>query len=301
MTMLDEQLVKVLTQIYWADNRNYHYDLARRLRFYKVPADLKDKDRARLNDSGFEINVIRHYHHDDTVNALRNIAATPGLQSLIANLFMRAVGTGLRRGIQPILSYMYARVLPDHAFEPLIIEGCDNSNPRCGICGLYKDSWENDGENLYHLYIAYCRIGGYFEMLLDLREVATFEKQPATTEDLAVFGRMIDSITKAAPEETPSRLVNRLSKEKILPNSNGTSRVWLVRCLAELGILKNRFDDNYGLLSGFISHAQKTAWEMQLNQEASEYSEVSFPISGWRGRYGVNHALIDKLLATIQS
>lgn len=135
-----------------------------------------------------------------------------------------------------------------------------------------------------------------------MKEVLTFKNIKATKNDIEVFKRLIETIDKATENETPTKLLNRISKEKILPNSNHTSRTWLIRILAELGIIKNKLIDNYSLLNGFVPYHQILEWEEQLHSEAPNHrTEVNFPISAWRGKLGVNHIIVEQILAKVES
>jgi hypothetical protein len=191
---------------------------------------------------------------------------------------------------------LFAKNIPEHSFEPF--DEKQFRNP-CRICGLPKDGWENDGKNLYDLYIGYCRIGGYTETLLDLQELLAFKNSIPTKNDIEVFKKLINTIDNAAENETPTDLLNRISKEKILPKSNNTSRTWLVKILAELGVIKNKLIEDYSSLDHFIPYYKKLELEMQLHNEAPNHrTEVNFPISAWRGKLGVNHRIVVQLLST---
>lgn len=295
--MTDEKIIKILSKVYLHNNQE-NYDFDKKFGKYKLPDNLREKDILLVESSGFEINKIQHYQHDNVVEKLKKIATENDFEEIAFNLFMRAIGSGFHRGLQTVVSYLYAISIPEHKFEPFHDEHFRNP---CKICGLPKENWENDGKNLHDLYLGYCRIGGYTEMLLDLQEVLTFENIKATKNDIEVFKRLIVTIDKATENETPTDLLNRISKEKILPNSNNTSRTWLIRILAELGIMKNKIIDNYSLLNGFVPHYQILEWEEQLHNEAPNHrTEVNFPISAWRGKLGINHLIVEQILAIVE-
>lgn len=291
--MIDEKIIKILSKIYLHSNQE-SYDLDKSVGTYKIPGTLKEKEVLLLQSSGVEINKITHYQHDTVVKELRKFIANNDIEEISYHLFLKAIGTGFHRGLQPIISYLFAANLPEHTFEPFEDERFHNP---CRICGIPKESWENDGKNLYDLYIGYCRIGGYTETLLDLQEVLTFEDIKVTENDLEVFHTLIEAIEHAPEKETPTELLNRISKEKLLPKSNTTSRTRLIRILAELGIIKNGLVDNYSLLNGFIPYWKKQEWELELhNKTPNHRTEVSFPLSGWRGTLGVDHHIVKQLL-----
>lgn len=296
--MIDPKLTKILSKVYLHQN-TVAYDSDKKFYTYQLqPNNIKEKDLSLLTTSGYSINQIEHYQHNQVVQDLRTIVNQEGLEHKIYHLFIKAIGTGLHRGLQPIISYAYAKHLPDHIFEPFEEEAFRNP---CKICGLPKENWENDGKNSHDLYIGYCRIGGYTEILLDLREISTLAPIKANKNDIEVFKNLIACIEQANENETPTDLLNRISKAKILPNSNNTSRTWLLRILAALGILHNKLVEDYSMLNGFTPYHQLLSWEKQLHQEAPNHrTEVNFPLSAWRGKLGVNKEVVHRILNTMQ-
>lgn len=292
--MLNKDLIKVLSKIYKQDNSEYDFD--KEVDIYQEPNSLTEKQKELLESSNFELNNIRKYEHDNVIKELKRIIESPNLEYIVSNLFIKAVGTGFHRGIQPIFSYYFAKNMPFHDFALFTGEGFETENT-CKTCGIKKKVWCNDSENLYDLYIGYCRFGGYTEILLDLKEVLTFEDVVATQDEKNTFLKVIDLIEKAPNNETPSELIKRLSKEQCLPQSNHTSRVWIIKCLAELGILKNSYDSNYSIMNAFVPFEQKLKWESDLHKNAPARADVEFPISAWRKELGVNREFIERLMA----
>ncbi|WP_034715629.1 hypothetical protein [Chryseobacterium soli] len=289
--MIDEKIIKILSRIYLHSNQE-NYDFDKSVGTYKIPDTLQEK--VLLQNSGVEINRITHYQHDTVVKELRKLIADNDIREISYHLFLKAIGTGFHRGLQPVISYSFAAHIPDHTFETFEDERFRNP---CRICGITKESWENDGKNLYDLYIGYCRIGGYTETLLDLQEVLTFEDIQSTENDLKIFHKLIEAIDHAPENETPTELLNRISKEKLLPKSNTTSRTWLIRILAELGIIRNSLVADYSSLNGFIPYWKKLEWELELHNKAPNHrTEVNFPLSAWRGKLGVDHNAVKQLL-----
>ncbi len=292
--MLNKDLVKVLSKVYRYENSEYDFD--KKVEIYQIPNSLTDKQKELLEASNFELNEIREHNHDKVIKELKRITENPNLEYIVSNLFIKAVGAGFSRGIQPIFSYYFAKNMPLHDFDLLSREGYQTETT-CKICGINKNMWHNDSKNLYDLYIGYCRLGGYAEMLLDLKEVLTFTNVTATDNEESVFLKVIELIEKAPNDETPSKLTKRLSKEKCLPGSNNTSRVWIVKCLAELGILKNRYHPNYSIMNPFIPYEQKLEWELDIHKNSPSRADVEFPISAWSGKLGTNREYVEKVMA----
>jgi hypothetical protein len=294
--MIDSKLIKILSKVYKYDNESYNFK--KDINLYKLPNKFKEKDLLLIENSRFEINRIEHYEHNSVIKELKKIITENDLETIVYNLFLRAIGTGFHRGLQPIMSYLFAIQVPEHDFEPFKDRHFRNI---CKVCGLPKESWENDGKNLYNLYIGYCPMFGSLESLLDLKEVAAFENIRATDDDINIFKKLITTIDNAVEKETPTDLKNRISREKILPNSNNVSRTWLIKIFAELGIMKNTFDENYSSINRFFPYYQKLEWELKLHEKAPNHRvEIDFPISAWRGKLGINYSIVEQILTKLE-
>lgn len=301
--MLEEGLVKLLSKVYAYKNKD-KYDFEKKVSVYKKPENLTEKEKLLLEDSHFQLNKIEFYNHDISISDLKEIITTKDLEKKVYALFFNAVGKGFHRGLQPIISYSFAKNIPIHKYIPIEENGLsygENERP-CKICGLPKSKWENSSKNLYDLYIGYCRIGAYFEMLMDLKEIQHSPLEKIEAGDINAFNKLIDLIKRSRAEETPTGLINEISKAKLLPKSNHTTRTWFVRILAELGILNNKLVDNYSVLNSIIPYDEKLKLELKLHSEApNERTEVNFPISAWRGRLGVNEKIINQIMTDINN
>jgi hypothetical protein len=300
--MIDEKIIKTLAKVYAHSDDDQAYDAKKEVVSYRLPARLSDKERTLLQASGYQVNAITQYSHDSAITELKNLAAQTQ-ENTVLNLFLHAVGRGYARGLQAIVSYYFAKHVPQHSYVPIEENGLvysDASRP-CKICGLPKSDWRNDGKHLYDLYIGWVRVGASYDFLLDLAELPKFNQLKATQNDIAVFKAMIACIKTAGEKDTASDVLSVLSKQKVLPGSNNTSRIWLLRILAELGVLPNKFDANHSLINQLTPYSQILAWELQLHNESAQRAEINFPISAWRGRLGVNEKIVAQLLAKFEA
>jgi hypothetical protein len=299
--MLDDKLIKVLAKVFLEANKT-EWDNQKMVGSFTVPAEMSEKDRALLQQSGFKINDIVHHQHDEAVAQLKQIATQPHIEKLVFNLFIEAIGTGSRHGFLPIFSYLFAKHIPTHNYSPYSNDKLrfnDNERP-CRICGIKHNEWRNNSQDLYHFYIGYYATQANFDLQIGLNEAQAFSSKAASKESIAVFKQLIDFIEQSEQNDTPTVLLDRLSKAKILPKSNVMTRVILLRILAQLGILPNKFDANFGIVNQFVDYNQTMAWELQLHDEAPNiHSEVNFPISAWRGRLGVNRKIAHQILQNL--
>lgn len=293
--MLDPQLVKALSKVYKYDNSELNF--VEDVWTYTKPKNLSKKHDVLLTTSNFEINQITQYRHDELVERLRHIVEHDDLEMTVANLLVKAIGSGSHRGIQPILSYYFAKHLPQHSFESFNYKNYDVAH-HCRICGLSEVACENDSLNLYHLYIGYLNLESNPFLLLDLEEVLTFQPQDivATEQDKAIFLNVIKVVERAPADETLSALEKRLSKEKCLPNSNQSTRLRVLWCFAELGILNNNLVPNFSIIDNFYSYAERYHWEVQVHKNFPSKADPVFPASMWQGNLGVNRANVDSII-----
>lgn len=296
--MLSINLIKALSKVYKYENSEYDFD--KKIKTYNIPDKLTAKQQKILSESNFELNTIKQYKHDDVVKQLKRISKNDKLEQIVSNLFIKAVASGLHRGIQPIFSYYFSKHMPEHTYELFNREGFRPDNT-CKVCGMKETMWQNDSENIYHLYTGYAKLGGYTEMLLDLEEVMTFDEIIASNDEKEQFLSVMKIIENTPKDETPSALIKRLAKEKCLPGSNLTSRTWLVKCLAELGVLQNEYDKDYSIIHKFVPYHEKFEWAIDIHNNSPARADVEFPISAWRGKLGVNRNIIDQIIANAKA
>lgn len=299
--MLTENIIKILGKVYQSANGTYDSD--KELFEYSLPKTLSSKQRQLVAESGFLLNNIVQYQHDTVIKQLKEIAHTPYLESKVKRLFLKAIGEGFHRGLQPVFSFYFAKNMPLHTYEPCIGEYDEEDKTQipCKISGIPLTIWQNDSENLYDLYTGYCRLYGCTELLLDLQEVVHFADEPVSETSLNTFHALIDCIKKADARETPSALEKRLSAAKLLPKSTHTSRTWLIRILAELGILPNTMVENYSIMTNFYTHEMREKQDQILSDNAPNHRvEVYFPISAWRGYLGVDDSQVQAFLNHIE-
>ena len=308
--MLDKHLIKALSKVYRHENSDIDYE--KNLSTYDLPSSLSTKQKSLIVNSGFEINQIQSYTHDDFIKELKDIvlkgivsndAATQHfktLERLTANVFIKAVGSGWHRGIQPILSYYFAKHLSLHDFEPLYYVDYDVAE-NCKVCGLKQHSWRNNSKDLYNLHIGYLNLESAPFLILDLKDIMTVAPKQiiATQAEKDIFFALIDLIEQAEPNETVSKLEKRISKSKLLPNSNSCTRLRVLWCLAELGILNNELVPNYSIMDEFYTYEQRFFWELQLHEQMPARADPVFPASAWCGSLGINRDNVDKLMRLV--
>lgn len=286
---MDEQLFKILKKVY--NKRRYvrdkkGYDIAietgdifdGKTGTTKYSTDnLSTKELLYLTRSGYPLNEIVYGSHDETIHKLKEIIKHPNL-SLSNLLSAYTAGFGsFPRGRQPILSYLFARAVPIHSF-------CNSHDgTSCEICGMHKEFWLEEGNEIFRTYWGYSWNEGISHFYFDLAEFSELEPVTATEEDLRIFHSVIDMIRNAPEGETPGKLEQRIKKSKLIPNCEKYRLRGQLITLAELGVMPNPYIPP--LFDQFTDSI--TLHEIGRKVPGSPRSDVVLPLSGWRGENGI--------------
>ncbi|EGF10611.1 hypothetical protein HMPREF9123_1682 [Neisseria bacilliformis ATCC BAA-1200] len=137
------------------------------------------------------------------------------------------------------------------------------------------------------------------QLIKTLAKIYRWENQndedDGNPEETAVFHRLLDTVRSADANETAHALIKRLGSEKILPGSNETDRTWLVRILAEPGVLPNRLAPDYSILHAFYPYDQIRRYEDELHSRLPARADPVFPASAWHGAPGINEGIVREL------
>lgn len=255
--------------------------------------------------------------HNDTLEKTAQLTQNPQLKHRVSELFLIALATGLHRGLTPISNFYAMWQIPPHDFVPLEHDPArfrytPQSVP-CGICGLTQchDPITSAGSLAYgntHLKPWY---QGYF----DLNSIAQLHARPENERNASdklllqpyqpahaqALKNLLHFLEGLHGGEAASKLPGLISKAKILPKSNNASRLWTLRILAQLGILRSRAFPAFAGGDHFYPHAQYHAWEMQMHSQFGLRADPVFPFSLCKGGDGINWPQAQKIFPQIQS
>jgi len=293
----EKSLITVLNKIYSPTNSIYNGK--DRAYTYELPQDLTSKQIEVFKNSGFELNKITTYTHEETAQKLREIVKDDSLEQKVLHLFFRIFARGEPRGIQSMYSYYFAKHLPVHSFTPFEdAEVGEYKLDRCKISGLKKEIEQNDAKNLYEFYIGYSSFYGCANFLLDLQEVQNSPLEEIDENDINAFRNLCEFIEGVDEKVTYSKLESLISKAKILKGSTRTSRTWLIHLLANLGVLNIPSLKQKTILKGFTTYKEQFLYELELHKNSKV--EVVFPTSLWRGADGVNKEVMEELILKVE-
>ncbi|HOF34653.1 MAG TPA: hypothetical protein PLA54_08640 [Spirochaetota bacterium] len=290
-----KQFLRILSKIY-SSSKNYSWVQKTGISSYELPEALTDKEKMLINDIGFQINKIIHLKHDDAIADMIKLAVSKNLEPLVRRLFLKAVGEGFSRGIQPIISYYSAVNMPAHKFIPYKFDpkkyAFKNKEIPCSVCGLTLEKHDNESEIIYDLGIGWCRLSSSYDHLIDLTDILSLDKPEQSVDNVKKLSLLLNYIENASNGETLYDLEKRISKDKILPNSTKTSRTWLLRSLSMIGIIPNWINPGHSLCGKYISYEERmNFYEIMQEKAVNHRSELEWPYSAWRGEMGIDRKL----------
>lgn len=300
---MDEKLFKILKKVYYKkryakDEKGCQvkietgdtFDLQTKTWNYSTE-NLSTAEFLYLQKSGYPVNAVVHDTHDDNISKLKEIVEHPNLSlHNLLSAYIAGFGSFLR-GRQPIMSYLFARAVPLHAF-------CNSGGGTvCEICRMEKEFWLEKGNEIFRKYWGYSWNEIVSDFYLDLEEFSKLQPIAATEEDLQIFLSVINMIRNAPEEETPGQLEQRIKKSKLIPDCEKYRLRGQLMTLAELGVMYNPFIQP--LFDGFTDF--NTLCEIGRKVPGSSRSDIVLPLSGWRGKYGICeerfHELFDSFYA----
>lgn len=260
--------------------RHYGYD--RRALARHGP--LTTEEQQRLASAGHPSDIQTTFVHDEAVARLR-LAAARLRESDVALAFLAGLTSGHRRGRQPLVSFAYARHLPDHAGQP-------NANGICLACGLpATDALDVTHERLrLHLGWAWNELPLHYLVDLESFDPAAIP-QDAMRQGRAILTALLRFIEEQPPDTTPGALERAIAGAKLLPETDKYKRLGILIGLAEAGILPNP------LLPpswrAFVTPPER--WDASRGLKGSPRSDITLPLAAWRGEQGVDWAMAEEL------
>ncbi|MGW7676532.1 hypothetical protein [Shewanella sp. S23-S33] len=246
---------------------------------------LSNAEILTLEKSGYPVNQIIKYSHDECINAYKMLLEHPHLS--IENLISAYICgfSSFPRGRQPILSYLFAQAVPEHK---MVSEG-----DVCPVCSIRRNVWIEKGHKIFSCYAGSVWNERWCGNLVELEEFTAISPCTPTPEDISILISLIDMIRQAPQDETPGKLEQRIKKAKIIPNYEKYSFRGQLMVLAELGIMPNSYVKP--LYDGF-THFNDIC---SVKYPGSTRSDIMLPLAGWRGENSINETRLQALLGNI--
>jgi hypothetical protein len=278
---MNHKLLKALNKLY--KYPNYDYDREREVSVYLVDT-LSSADRELLEQHHWQANDIEHITHDSVIQSLTSMQANANLSwKMIAAAFVTGVGGSFPRGISPMTSYHQMLHTRPHHYEEA------ERFRFCKVCGFSHndEGWTNASYIRYavHLGNVYGKspIGAYVD-ITEYAQIIKNEPLIPSSEDIAVFNRLLRSLAEAPEDETPGKYEKRLTSMKLVKGTAGVRR-GILQSLATVGILPNQVlelqADHWSNMEDIVNG------ELQLNNTRGR-SDMEMPWAGWYGGLGVD-------------
>jgi len=274
---MDDKAYKILKSVY--KNENGKYDAKTSTYSFIVPTNIKSQDIEYLKSQNIEINSVENFSHDIVVERLADVSSDKRLSlERVAKAFIAGVGGSYQRGLQPLISYCFAKHLLPHDFV--------KTHKVCSLCGIEKTEWKNVSYEIFRLYWGYAWNEMPLTYLIDLEEFIEQAEINPTQQDIEIFNTLLDTISNASPDETPSPLEKRIAKEKIIPKVDKYRRYGILEALSEVGVIPNSIQDPS--IERFISREER--WANSEKLKSNLRSDIVLPFGAWRGNLGIDYA-----------
>lgn len=240
-------------------------------------------ERAAAAAAGYPTGQRERYTHDEAIRRLHR-ARDRFTPADVTGAFMAGVGGSAPRGLQPLISYAFARHVPAHAAA--------GTRDVCETCSIEKEAEVDRTEALlrYHLGFLWNELPTGW--VLDLEELAELGPPRPTDADRATFAALLDAIAEAPDDCTPGRLEKELARRKILPRSRDKyQRYGILEALGEVGVLPNPLVAPWW--DRFEPSSQRILASSKLR--GSPRSDIVLPFGAWRGALGVDWARAGEL------
>jgi len=248
-----------------------------------------DAERHAAAAAGYPIDEQERLTHDENIARLHAVRDRLAAGEITA-AFVAGVGGSAPRGLQPLISYAFARHLPVHL--------ATGTQSFCEVCSIERDAEVVRSKELLRCHLGFLWNEGPTDWVLDLEELADLGPPRPTDADRATFAALLAAIAEAPADCTPGQLEKELARRKVLPHSRDKyQRYGMLEALGEVGVLPNplvtpRWDR-------FTPNAERHAASAKLR--GSPRSDIVLPFGGWRGALGVDWKRTEELFGTRRS
>ncbi len=222
---------------------------------------LTTEDWHILEEADLIPNRMRKHTHDSLIRDFLALKENKKLTfDFCKSLFLKGLTGESPRFRQTLISFVYLQFLEEH--EYLYKE----KYSECGVCCLPKHCTEDMTHTLFTYYIGYSSNFYPPHYLTELEDVLQYPKPEINESDKEILMNLLLFIDKAEEKESPGHLAKRIASHKMLPKTDKYKRIGILQTLAILEILPSK---------------------KELVRQ-SHRSEIGFPLSGWRGKLGVD-------------
>jgi len=216
--------------------------------------------------------------HANVVSQLRLLADLIDAE-MVAGAFVASLGSRALATRSALGSYAFARVLPDHALDPL----AGTYATICSVCGWSQmppghDAFEQ--QNADRLVVERRKWGGVRHLdpqyaAYDLGEFHTSPPTDATADDWRRLDLILRTPALLGPDAKAADLARAI--QSVLP-SNKYERMILIQILAYIGVLETPGHPSF--FDGYVPSQRRDI-------PRQRFADWAYPAIWWRARHGV--------------
>lgn len=241
---------------------------------------MKDFEYCRAHGVMFENPAMSHH---DIISEIKKTIALININDVVAG-FLYSLSSGDMQYRTALASYVYAKCLPDHTYEP--------DENYCSICGFHGGKGANDNtivtidlnEYSYMRFFGGTQdLGDIAYVLHDLKEFSKLPKVNSSEKDIFILNRIFGLATKIGTGNKVIALQKLITKEKVFQASK-------TEIDTILGIL--------GMCGVFQTEQQKGYIYEYTNSSDRGFvyeCDLYYPLNWWRGKHGVNYSAVKEI------
>lgn len=221
--------------------------------------------------------------HRDIISEIKRISTAIDINDVVKG-FLYSLSSGDMQYRTALSSYVYAKSLPDHSYEP--------KGNYCRVCGFHGGEGADDSTivtidlNKY----SYMRffggtqdLGDITYVLHDLRESLKLPKANFNEKDIFILNRIFGLATRIGSGNRVIALQKLITKERVFQAT------------------KTEIDTILGILSmcGIFQTEQHKGYIYEYTNSSDRgfvyECDLYYPLNWWRGKHGVNYSAVKEI------
>ncbi|WP_326552634.1 hypothetical protein [Micromonospora sp. NBC_01813] len=243
----------------------------------RAGATIPAADLAALGAHGLAPNTFRRFDHDDTVAALRRLAAAVP-ERAAADAFVAGLGSASRNWQALLPAWALGTTMPEHP-------GPTGDRP-CDVCFLTAQTTVDTTLAWWQRATSGSPLPGDVCGYLLALESATTPPPVPQPHDVWVLHEILDIVRSLPPTTRAGAAAQALRTAGLLPGADKWTYRSLLEDLAFVGVLQT--PEHPGMLTAFTTARQR-------DRRPSVRVEVDAPLAFWRAADGVTEPLVRRL------
>ncbi|HHV28079.1 immunity 26/phosphotriesterase HocA family protein [Acetivibrio mesophilus] len=221
--------------------------------------------------------------HHGIISEIKKIIADINIDNVVTG-FLYSLSSGDKQYRTALASYVYAKSLPDHSYEP--------EKNYCRVCGFRGGEGADDNtivtidlnEYSYMRFFGGTQdLGDIAYVLHDLKEFLKLPKVNFNEKDIFILNRIFGLATRIGTGNRVIALQKLITKEKVFQASK-TEIDTILGILSMCGVFQTEQDKGY-------IYEYTNSSDRGFEHECDLY----YPLNWWRGKHGVNYSAVKEI------